>query len=60
LLDACRGGTVLLHERQAFDKAQRRKPRNTVLTLRILWELWCWHRVMSNNHGRDQVWGRSL
>jgi hypothetical protein len=50
LLDACGGGTVLLHERQAFDKPQRRKPRNTVLTLPMLWGLWCWHRVLSNQH----------
>jgi hypothetical protein len=39
LLDACRGGTVRLHERQAFDKPQRRKPRNTALALRMLWVL---------------------
>ena len=38
------------HERQAFDKPQRRKPRNAVLTLRMLWGLWRWHRVLSNHH----------
>jgi hypothetical protein len=60
LLDACRGGTVLLHERQAFDKPQRRKPRNAVLTLRMLWGLWRRHRVLSNHHGPDPVWVSSL
>jgi len=60
LLDACRGGTEPRHERQAFDKPQRRKPRNTVLTLRLLWGLWRWHRVLSNHHGPDPVWVSSL
>ena len=31
---------MLLHERQATDKPQRRKPRKTVRTLRMLWGLW--------------------
>jgi hypothetical protein len=60
LLDACRGGTVLLHERQAFDKPQRRKPRHTTQALRMLWGLWRRHRVLSNHHGPDPVWVSSL
>jgi hypothetical protein len=49
-LDACRGGTEPPHERQAFDKPQRRNPRNTVLTLRMLWGLWRRQRVLSHHH----------
>jgi hypothetical protein len=60
LLDACRGGTVLRLERQAFDKPQRRKPRHTAQVLRLLWGLWRRHRVLSNHHGPDPVWGISL
>jgi hypothetical protein len=59
-LDACRGGTVRLHERQAFDKPQRRKPRPTAQALRVLWGLWRRHRVLSHRDGPNPVWGSSL
>jgi hypothetical protein len=60
LSNACRGGTVLLHERQAFDKLRRRTPRNAALTLRMLWGLWRRHRVLSHHQGPDPVWVSSL